>query len=101
MNRAGRRKKKYRPAVAKPKPQVPAAAQPPAAPQHLVGWSLFTLAAETGIDRVQAFRALEQGVREGSIVRLECGDKTLYARLGGGLIEETPAPRHQSERATP
>lgn len=68
---------------------------------HLVGWSVQTLASEVGIESGQAFRVLERGVREGSIVRLECGSKILYARLGGGLIEEIPAPRHQPERATP
>lgn len=96
MNRA-RGRKKYRPATVKTPVAVPQAG----ARTHLVGWSFEKLAAETGIDRVQAFRVLERGVREGSIVRLECGGKTLYARLGGGLIEELPEPRHEKADATP
>ncbi|MGP6172055.1 hypothetical protein ACTU6V_12715 [Microbacterium sp. A204] len=94
MSRA-RRRKKYKP-IAKPSPTPR-----PDTPMHLVGWSVQTLAAEIGIEKGQAFRVLERGVREGSIVRLECGSKMLYARLGGGLIEEIPAPRHDPERARP
>lgn len=84
MSRPGRVKKR--------KPTPAKARQALVPPARLTGWSIDMLAAETGIGRVQAFRVLERGVREGTVVRLECGTQTLYARLGGGAISTTPAP---------
>lgn len=87
MSRPRPPKKRRKPAARSKAPVLAPAAR-------LEGWSFETLADEAGIDRVQAYRVLERGVREGSIVRLECGTQTLYARLGGGAITQTPAPRH-------
>ncbi len=68
----------------KPRPKAPTA--PPI--RDLVGWSLEELSRATGVDRITTFRLLRDEVRAGRVVRMECGERVLWARLGGGEITE-------------
>lgn len=77
-----RRKRRRQPPRPRPAPQTP-----PPAPE-LLGWAVDDFARATGVDRIQALTFLRQEMKAGRVVRLQCGERVLWARLGGGHITE-------------
>ncbi len=58
----------------------------------LFGLTVDQFAGVAGVGRVEAFRALEKGVRDGKVARVECGTWTGYCRPEGGRVQPEPKP---------
>lgn len=60
-------------------------------PPPVLGVTAATFAREMGVDPGKALRLLTEAMNRGAVARIRTGGRELWARVGGGQINELPA----------